>query len=84
MWPKDLHSQRHRLGRFYLSSILDDDAGSIFGWKLCGSMKAGDVTAALDNAPAASGCDSVKVRHKPRLLSDNGASYIASKLAEYL
>ena len=32
----------------------------------------------------ASGCDRVEVRHKPRLLSDNGASYISSELAEWL
>jgi transposase InsO family protein len=33
---------------------------------------------------AASGCDSAKVVHKPRLLSDNGSSYIAGDLAEHL
>lgn len=38
----------------------------------------------LDIALAASGCDSAKVLHKPRLLSDNGSSYIAGDLAEYL
>jgi putative transposase len=32
----------------------------------------------------ASGCDSAKVVHKPRLLSDNGSSYISSDLAEWL
>ena len=31
----------------------------------------------------ASGCDQVNVVHKPRLLSDNGASYIAG-LADYI
>ena len=71
-------------GWFYLSTILDDYSRYIVGWKLCGSMKAGDVTDTLDIALAASGCDSVKVRHKPRLLSDNGASYIAGELADYL
>ena len=30
------------------------------------------------------GCDSAKVVHKPRLLSDNGSSYISSDLAEWL
>ena len=47
-------------------------------------MRAEDVTATLDIALAASGCDSAKVLHKPRLLSDNGSSYIAGDLAEYL
>jgi transposase InsO family protein len=44
-------------------------------------MKAGDVTATLEDALAASGCDSATVAHKPRLLSDNGASYISGDLA---
>jgi putative transposase len=35
-------------------------------------------------ALVASGCDSAKVVHKPRLLSDNGSSYISSDLAERL
>jgi putative transposase len=30
----------------------------------------------------ASGCDQVTVLHKPRLLSDNGASYVSGELAE--
>ena len=47
-------------------------------------MRAEDVTETLDIALAASGCGSAKVLHKPRLLSDNGASYIAGDLAEYL
>jgi putative transposase len=71
-------------GWFYLSTILDDYSRYVIGWKLCGNMRAEDVTDTLDIALAASGCDSAKVLHKPRLLSDNGSSYIASDLAEYL
>ena len=71
-------------GWFYLSTILDDYSRYIIGWKLCGTMRAEDVTATLDIALAASGCDSAKVLHKPRLLSDNGLSYIAEDLAKYL
>ena len=37
-------------------------------------MKAQDVTATLDLALAASGLDQMTVVHRPRLLSDNGAS----------
>ena len=32
----------------------------------------------------ASGCDQAHVVHKPRLLSDNGSSYISGELAEWL
>ena len=47
-------------------------------------MKADDVTDTLEMALQASGCDRVSVRHRPRLLSDNGSSYISGDLAEWL
>jgi putative transposase len=71
-------------GWFYLSTILDDYSRYIVAWKLCTNMRAEDVTDTLTLALAASGCDRVDVAHKPRLLSDNGSSYIAGDLAEWL
>ena len=47
-------------------------------------MRAEDVTDTLDMALDASGCDRAHVHHKPRLLSDNGPSYIAGELADYI
>ena len=47
-------------------------------------MKAGDVIDTLTLALQASGCDSAKVAQRPRLLSDNGPSYVWSDLAEWL
>ena len=47
-------------------------------------MRASDVTDTLDLALQASGCDQVHVVHKPRLLSDNGSSYVSGDLAEWL
>ena len=47
-------------------------------------MKAEDVTATLDLALKASGLDQAKVIHRPRLLSDNGSSYVAADLAKWL
>ena len=58
----------------YLSTILDDFSRYIIAWKLCTTMKAEDVTDTLEMALSASGCDQAQVRHKPRLLSDNGSS----------
>ena len=43
-----------------------------------------DVTATLDLALEASGLDQAQVVHRPRLLSDNGSSYVAGDLAEWL
>jgi putative transposase len=71
-------------GWFYLSTVLDDFSRYVIAWKLCASMAASDVTDTLELALAASGCDQAQVRHRPRLLSDNGPSYIAGELAQWL
>ncbi len=71
-------------GWFYLSTILDDFSRYIIAWKLCTTMKADDVTDTLEMALQASGCGQANVAHKPRLLSDNGSSYIAGDLAEWM
>ncbi len=71
-------------GWFYLSTILDDYSRYIISWKLCTNMRTQDVTDTLDLALQASGCDQVHVVHKPRLLSDNGSSYVSGELAEWL
>ena len=71
-------------GWFYPSTILDDFSRYIIAWKLCTMMRAEDVTETLTLALKASGCDRAQVVHKPRLLSDNGSSYISGDLAEWL
>jgi len=71
-------------GWFYLSTVLDDLSRYVIAWKLCSTMKAEDVTATLDLALKASGLDRAKAIHRPRLLSDNGSSYIAADLAKWL
>lgn len=71
-------------GWFYLSTVLDDYSRYIVSWKLCTNMRAEDVTDTLDLALQASGCDQMHVVHKPRLLSDNGSSYVSGDLAEWL
>jgi transposase InsO family protein len=71
-------------GWFYLSTILDDFSRYVIAWKLCTTMRSDDVTNTLNLALKASGCDRAEVVHKPRLLSDNGSSYISGDLAEWL
>ena len=71
-------------GWFYLSTVLDDFSRYIIAWKLCTSMKAEDVTATLKLALKASGLDRATVIHRPRLLSDNGSSYVSADLAKWL
>ena len=71
-------------GWYYLSTILDDYSRFIVAWRLCTSMSASDVADTLDDALCFTGLDQVKVRHKPRLLSDNGPCYISDELSRYL
>ena len=47
-------------------------------------MGATDVTETLDEAIAITGIDQVKVKHRPRLLSDNGPAYLSGELRAYL
>src|SRR6476660_3396543 len=71
-------------GWFYLSTVLDDFSRYIVAWKLCTTMKAEDVTDTLKLALQASGLDQISVAHRPRLLSDNGPSYVSVELAAWL
>jgi transposase InsO family protein len=71
-------------GWYYLSTVLDDFSRYIVAWKLCTTMAATDVTDTLERALLASELDQLPVDQRPRLLSDNGPSYVASDLAEWL
>ena len=85
LWQTDFtYLKVNGWGWYYLSTVLDDFSRYVVAWKLCTTMAASDVTETLDVALEASGLDQVKVRHRPRLLSDNGPSYIAKDLADWL
>jgi transposase InsO family protein len=71
-------------GWFYLSTVLDDFSRYIIAWKLCTTMTTEDVTDTLELALQASGLERTNLAHRPRLLSDNGPSYISGDLAEWL
>jgi len=71
-------------GWYYLSTVLDDFSRYIVAYKLCPTMAAADVTATLNLAMQASGINQVPLDQRPRLLSDNGPSYVASELADWL
>jgi transposase InsO family protein len=64
--------------------VLDDFSRYIVAWKLCTTMSADDVTDTLDLALQASGLDDAPPEQRPRLLSDNGPSYVASDLSDWL
>jgi putative transposase len=71
-------------GWFYLSTVLDDFSRYILAWKLCTTMTATDVSDTLAMALRSSGLQHARVRHRPRLLSDNGPSYLSAQLGSWL
>lgn len=71
-------------GWYYLSTILDDYSRYIIAWKLFSTMSSEDVKELLDLAIIKTGVDRIKVRNRPRLLSDNGPCYISKELKEFM
>ena len=71
-------------GWYYLSTILDDYSRYIIAWKLAPTMGATDVEETLELALKKSGLKKTRVRHRPRLLSDNGPAYLSKDLKKYL
>jgi putative transposase len=85
MWQTDFTYFRIiHWGWYYLSTVLDDFSRYIIAWKLSSTMGAGDVKDTFDDAIAITGVDQVKVRHRPRPLSDNGPAYVSGELRDYL
>ena len=85
MWQTDFTYFRIvHWGWYYLSTVLDDFSRYIIAWKLSSTMGSSDVTETLDRALAVTGVDQIRVKHRPRLLSDNGPAYVSSELREYL
>jgi transposase InsO family protein len=71
-------------GWYYLSTVLDDFSRYILAWKLTPTMAATDVQETLEQALAKAKLDRVRVRHRPRLLSDNGPCYVSGELRRFL
>ena len=59
-------------GWYYLSTVLDDFPRYIIAWKLTISVTASDVKDTLDEAVKNTGVNHIRIKHRPRLLSDNG------------
>lgn len=68
-------------GWYYLSTILDDYSRFIVHWELCKTMRAEDVQRTIEQAVRKA---NLQPCQRPKLLSDNGACYVASELKQYL
>ena len=85
MWQTDFTYLRViGWGWYYLSTVMDDFSRFIIAYKLGPTMATTDVTETLDEALALTGVHSVRVHHRPRLLSDNGPAYVSKDLRDYL
>lgn len=71
-------------GWYYLSTILDDYSRYILAYRLTPTMSAADVQETLQIALDKTGLDRVLVKHRPRLLSDNGSCYLSRDLKAFL
>ena len=71
-------------GYYYLCTVLDDYSRYILAWRLASTMGSSDVEETLNQAVAKTGVPHIKVKHRPRLLSDNGSAFISEALAIYL
>jgi transposase InsO family protein len=71
-------------GWYYLSTVLDDYSRYILAWKLSPTMASSDAEETLNLALEKSALEEVKVRHRPRLLSDNGPAYLSKELKRFL
>jgi len=85
LWQTDFTQFRIiHWGWYYLSTVLDDYSRFILSWRLTTTMGSEDVKDTLTDALAFSGLTSARVRHRPRLLSDNGPAYVSSELAKFI
>jgi putative transposase len=71
-------------GWYYLSTVIDDYSRYILAWKLAPTMGERDVEETLELTLKKTGLEKARVRHRPRLLSDNGPAYLSKDLKKYL
>lgn len=82
MWQTDFtYFKIFGRGWYYLSTVLDDYSRFIIHWRLCETMKSEDAEQTIQEALMKS---NLKANNKPKLLSDNGSSYIADDFKKYL
>lgn len=82
MWPTDFTQFKVvSWGWSYLCTVLDDFSHYLLAGRLASAT---DVQETLQLAVDRTGIVQVRVKHRPRLLSDTGPAFIAEALADYL
>ena len=84
LWQTDFtHMKVQGWHWYYLATVLDDYSRYILAWKLSKTMGAQDVQDTLELALAKTDLEQIKIRHRPRLLSDNGPCYLSGELKKF-
>lgn len=82
MWQTDFtYFKIPGWGWYFISTVLDDYSRFIVHWKLCKTMKSVDAVQTIDEALMLS---NLHKNQMPKLLSDNGSSYIAKDFNTYI
>ena len=82
MWQTDFtYLKVLTWGWYYLCTVLDDFSRYIIAWELTPTMRAEDAEQTIANAIEVSG---VEKQQMPRLLSDNGSSFVSRDLSDFL
>jgi transposase InsO family protein len=85
MWATDASYFRVAgWGYYYLVTVMDDYSRFILAWKLQRDMTAYSLIEVVQEAIDATHMTEVPVQDRTKLLSDNGAGYLARTFREYL
>ena len=83
LWPTDFtYFKVIGWGWFYLCTVLDDYSRYILSWRLSTTMATSDVEETLQTALDTVGVTQIKVKHRPRLLADNGPCFVSKALKQ--
>lgn len=71
-------------GWYYLISVLDDYSRFLLAWELKTDMTSASISEVVERAVEWTGMKNTPVQERPRLLSDNGSSYLSHAFEDYL
>ena len=85
LWQTDFtYFHVQHWGWYYLHTVMDDYSRFVLAWRLCADMTHASAIQTLDLARDFAQIEQVRVRMKPRLLTDNGGSFLHAEFEAYL
>lgn len=85
LWQTDFtYFHVQHWGWYYLHTVMDDFSRFVLAWRLCADMTHASAIQTLDLARQFAQIEQVRVRMKPRLLTDNGSSFLHANFEAYL